>query len=180
MHALVRVFALAVSLSTVMFTSLSGSAMAAQVVVLSGQTDKLAPGSVADAETKISLVAGQSLVINDENGATRTLVGPYDGPIGGSADRTQSGSIADNFSRLLSAPKSEQGRLGASRTVLMSAPAGNHAQTAEEVMLIDVSQPGKLCVNASGQPWLWRADSLDTNSRLTITNIARNQSEAVF
>ena len=180
MHALVRVFALAVSLSTVMFTSLSGSAMAAQVVVLSGQTDKLAPGSVVDAETKISLVAGQSLVINDENGATRTLVGPYDGPIGGSADRTQSGSIADNFSRLLSAPKSEQGRLGASRTVLMSAPADNHAQTAEEVMLIDVSQPGKLCVNASGQPWLWRADSLDTNSRLTITNIARNQSEAVF
>jgi hypothetical protein len=180
MRAFVRVVAVAAGVCLGIIFVGSTPTLAEQVVVLSGQTGRLAPGSVVDKATEISLEAGQTLVINDEKGETRTLVGPYRGPIGGIAANGKSKSLAGNFARLLDAPKSEHSRLGASRDVLMSAPAGDTRKSAEEVMLIDVSQPGKLCVNANGQPWLWRSDVLDTNSRLTITNIAQNQTAVVF
>ncbi len=140
-------------------------ASAAPVVILSGEVDGQGPGSLVDDATAISLPAGAILMFNDATGQTRTLTGPYEGPIG--ADQT-TGPAQTGLDRLIASREAEVSRLGAIRA------APGHA--ARNPDLISVAQTSVQCLQRDGVARLWRPTTLDADSHITITDIASGAS----
>lgn len=134
-------------------------ASAAPVVILAGDAGGAGPGSIVDDSLVVSLPAGASLMFNDANGQTRTLQGPYDGPIGATAN---TGAQSSGLDRLIAARKAEQSRLGAIR----AAPG----QTPRDSTLISVTQSATQCVRHGAKPRLWRPATMDADSAIRIAN----------
>jgi hypothetical protein len=159
--ALNRLVALALVATAAMFAS----AQAAPVVVLSSTLGDLPPGSIVDGATKITVPAGGLVMINDATGSTRTLVGPYAGPIGETAVAESAGGseIANSLSRLIASRDDQQAKLGAVR----AAPT----QRVHEPELLTVANSATQCVFAGEPISLWRPTTLDANTRLTIRDV---------
>lgn len=153
-----RLFALVAAASM----ALLASAQAAPVVVLSSTLGDLPPGSIVDGATAITVPAGGLVMINDATGSTRTLAGPYSGPIGEPvvAESAGGSEIAESLSRLIASRDEEQAKLGAVR----AAPI----QRVHEPDLLTVANSASQCVFAGEPVSLWRPATLDANSRLTI------------
>lgn len=59
----------------------AGGALA-ETVVLSSTAPGVATGAVLDEANQITIPAGASVTLIDASGATRTVRGPYSGPVG--------------------------------------------------------------------------------------------------
>ncbi len=136
------------------------------VVVLSGQVGDLGPGSVVDSATPVDLPAGAVLVVNDATGQTRTIAGPYAGPIGNSASAGGDGGLVASLGQLVASRDAEQSTLGAIR----SAPG----QTTRDPQVLTVTNSSVQCAPADGAIRLWRPGTMDVDSRLAITDMATN------
>lgn len=135
------------------------AAGAAPVVILSGEVDGQGPGSLIDETTVISVPAGKTLVFNDPAGQTKTITGPFEGPI--NADAAGDAAPASGLDRLIASRSAEQSRLGAIR----AAPG----QIPREAELISVVRTSVQCLAQGGQAVLWRPETLDGDSFVTLT-----------
>ena len=93
-----------------------GPVGAAPVVVLSSTLPTLQPGAVVDGATSVSVPAGGMVIINDATGKTRTLTGPYNGPIG--QDKAEQGGetgLMKSLIRLVTSREQDQTRLASVR-----------------------------------------------------------------
>lgn len=158
MFALHRFLVLMGTASLALFTSVQ----AAPVVVLSSTLGDLPPGSIVDGATPITVPAGGLVMINDATGSTRTLAGPYTGPIGELAVAQDSGrsDIAESLSLLIASRDEQQAKLGAVR----AAPT----QRVHDPSFLTVANSASQCVFVGEPVSLWRPATLDANSRLTI------------
>lgn len=158
MFAMHRFLILVCAVSWALLTSVQ----AAPVVVLSSTLGDLPPGSIVDGATAIIVPAGGLVMINDATGSTRTLAGPYTGPIGqpAVAQNTGGSDIAESLSRLIASRDEQQAKLGAVR----AAPT----QHVHDSSLLTVANSASQCVFAGEPVSLWRPATLDVNSRLTI------------
>lgn len=126
------------------------SVFSAPVVVLSSTSSEFMPGDIRDSADVVSLATGQMLLLNDAGGKTRELVGPYDGPLGGTQAEVAGGSdIIGSLSRLAAARGELQSKVGAVR--------GDPTLKASSPDLISVGQFGAQCVETGDQPTLWRS-----------------------
>lgn len=159
-------------LAAIVALSLPIALSAAPVVVLSSTVAGLAPGSIIDGADPVDIPAGGVVMINDSTGATRTLVGPYSGPIGESGgDETASrNSVASGLSRLIASREEEQAKLGAVR----AAPA----QIVDRADLLTVANSADQCILPGVTARLWRPGTMDADSRLTIEAVESGQTAA--
>ena len=134
------------------------SATAAPVVILSGEVNGQGPGSLVEESTVVSLPAGALLMFNDATGQTKTLTGPFEGPLNGepSGDAPASG-----LDRLLASRSSEQSRLGAIRAAPGQAP--------RDAELISIAQSSVQCLPVGIEARLWRPHTLNADSFFTLT-----------
>lgn len=137
------------------------AAAAGPVVILSGEVNGNGPGSVVDEATVISLPAGAVLMMNDASGQTRTLTGPYDGPIGAAGNGA---AEASGLERLVATRAAETSRLGAIR----AAPG----QIPPDAAMISIAQSAVQCAPADAAIRLWRPETMDADSHVTITDPA--------
>lgn len=135
--------------------ALAAPAGAAPAVILSGEAAGVGPGGILDDAVQVEIPAGAMVMFNDAGGVTRTLVGPYAGPLG--ADPGAGGGLQ----ALVAAKAEEDARLGAIRAAPGEAPP--------DPWLVSVAQTATQCIPATGDPVLWRPESMDADSALTIT-----------
>lgn len=134
--------------------------LAAPVVILSGEVDGLGPGSLIEETTVVSVSAGEILMFNDATGQTRTIAGPFEGPL--NADSSAGVAPESGLDRLIASRSAEQSRLGAIRA------APGHAPRAAE--LISVAQSSVQCLADGVEARLWRPATLNADSLFTVTH----------
>ncbi len=61
---------------------MAGSAFAADVVVLDSTASAIAPGSILNDAAAVDIPGGASVTLIMADGETRTVAGPYSGPVG--------------------------------------------------------------------------------------------------
>ncbi len=140
------------------------TASAAQVVVLASTVPGLNPGALVDSATAIKVPAGGMVMINELSGKTRTIAGPYDGPIAGPAPTAQNQDLASSLGRLVASRHAEQSRLGAVR----SAPD----QRLQDPELVTVAYSSTQCIRSGAPVRLWRPSTMDADSAVIITDAA--------
>ena len=140
--------------------ALRGAALGAPVVILSGEVNGQGPGSLVEETTVVSIPAGAMVMFNDPSGQTRTLTGPFEGPI--NADAAGGAGTASGLDRLIASRSAEQSRLGAIR----AAPG----QTPREAELISVVQTSVQCLAAGADAQLWRPETLRADSFFKLTH----------
>lgn len=145
------------------------SAVAAPVVILTGEVGGQGPGSVVDDTEVVALRSGEMLVFNDATGQTRTLTGPYEGPLSGEPGGEAPKSALE---RLVSARAAEQSRLGAIR----AAPG----QTPVTLEVISIAQSSVQCFDGEAALLLWRPETLDVDSRLKLRDKATGAETTTF
>lgn len=136
------------------------AALAAPVVILSGEVGGQGPGSLIEETTVVSIPAGATVMFNDPAGQTKTITGPFEGPI--NADASADTSSGSGLDRLIASSLEEQSRLGAIR-----AAPGHLPREAE---LISVAQSAVQCLAAGAEARLWRPETLNADSLLTLTH----------
>ncbi|MCA8926667.1 MAG: hypothetical protein KDC18_01255 [Alphaproteobacteria bacterium] len=163
-----RTLLLAIGLVMAAGAMTAGALHAAPVVVLSSTVPGLQPGSMVDSATAVAVPAGGMVMINDAAGKTRTIAGPYDGPIGETAAKAGDGGMMANLGRLVASRDTEQTRLGAVR----AAPD----QQLRDPALITVAHSATQCGLPEAPLRLWRPGTMDGDNRLTITDLASGAS----
>jgi hypothetical protein len=148
------------SLLMITLLGLGHAALAAPVVVLSGEIKGQGPGSLVEETTVISLPAGAMVMINDATGQTRTITGPFEGPI--NADPSGDATPASGLDRLIASRSAEQSRLGAIR----AAPG----QISREAELISVAQSSVQCLAHGAEAFLWRPETMNADSIFALTH----------
>ena len=88
---------------------MAGSAFAADVVVLDSTATAIAPGSVLNDAAAVDIPGGAVVTLIMADGETRTVAGPYSGPVG------QAQSADGGVSALTASRGSETKVLGAIR-----------------------------------------------------------------
>ena len=91
---------------------LSGSAVAADYVVLDSDAAGIEPGLVATGEAVISIPSGATVVLIDPAGETRVVTGPFSGPVSQAASAGGDSGVLD---RLTAGREQERTTLGARR-----------------------------------------------------------------
>ncbi len=136
------------------------AAHAAPVVILSGEVNGQGPGSLIEESTVISLPAGAMLIFNDATGQTKTLAGPFEGPING--EQTTSGETSSGLDRLITSHSAEQSRLGAIRSL--------PGQVPRDPDVISVAQSSVQCLPMNGKAELWRPSTLNVDSFFSVSH----------
>ena len=63
-------------------TLMAGSAFAADIVVLDSTASAIAPGSILNDAAAVNIPSGATVTLIMADGETRTVAGPYSGPVG--------------------------------------------------------------------------------------------------
>ena len=134
-------------------------AIAAPVVILSGEVNGQGPGSLVEETTVVSIPAGTMVMFNDPSGQTKTITGPFEGPINADPAGT---APASGLDRLIASRSAEQSRLGAIR----AAPG----QIPREAELISVAQSSVQCLANGVEAQLWRPETLNADSFFKLTH----------
>ena len=140
-------------------------AQASEIVVIESTAPGVEAGVFLDSADAVSIPAGASILIVEADGSTRTVEGPFDGPLGAAAapDADSAGLMA-NLGKLISEREEEEQVLGAIRT----APG----QVAEAVYVVDVGRSGDVCVPEGAAIRLWRPVLMAAESETTLTGAA--------
>lgn len=157
-------------LAVAAYLATSLAAAAAPVVILTGSAGGQGPGAVVDDAQLVELAPGAVLIFNDAAGQTRTLTGPYQGPIGAPPPTADASTSA--LERLVAARSVEQSRLGAIR----AAPG----QTPRDPELISIAHSATQCFRDAGAARLWRPETLNVDSRLLIRALDDDGEATVF
>lgn len=140
----------------------AGSAIAGAIVVRSSgpSAKSYPPGRALDDTARISLRAGDQLVILDGRG-TRTVSGP--GVFSASAPATASGGALATAQRILSTQGRPERRGGAVRGT-----GGDGSNRSPNLWFVDVGQSSTVCVADPANLKVWRADA-SADATLTLT-----------
>ncbi|MEC9344723.1 MAG: hypothetical protein VYB54_00760 [Pseudomonadota bacterium] len=141
------------------------TATAAEVIVLESTVAAFSPGVSLPANGVVSLPAGASISVLDSNGATRTITGPYSGPV--AADAPGDGGVLSVLSQLVKEEDRERSMLGAVR-------AFSKSDVLRDPLAIDVSENGTFCLPPGQAPVFWRPEKLDIDTRFSIRNWGTN------
>lgn len=139
--------------------------IAAEVIVLESTVAAFAPGISLPSNGAIDLPAGASLSVMDSNGATRTINGPYRGPV--AADAPGDAGVLSVLGQLVKEEDRERSMLGAVR-------AFSKSDVLRDPLAIDVSETGTFCLPAGQSPVFWRPEKLDVDTRFSIRNWGTN------
>ena len=150
-------------LTMIALLALAKTVTAAPVVILSGEVNGQGPGSLVEETTIVSIPAGALLMFNDPTGQTKTLTGPFEGPLNADPSGTAPTSGLD---RLVASRAAEQARLGAIR-----AAPGHLPREAE---LISVAQTSVQCLAQNADARLWRPETLNADSFFKLTQVDGN------
>ena len=124
------------------------------VVRASGPSAKIyPPGKTLAATGSLMLKAGDIVTLLDPRG-TRTLRGP--GNFGVTANANAAMPNGTTLAALLDTKRVRRARTGAVRGAMGDAPA---IARRPNLWLVDVAQPGNVCIADSANVRLWRADS---------------------
>lgn len=141
---------------------LAWAAQASEIVVIESTAPGLEAGAFLDPGEAVSVPAGASIVIVEPDGSTRTVDGPFEGPLGAAAaPDSGSGGLMANLGKLVSEREEEKQVLGAIR----AAPG----QVAEAVYVVDVGRSGDVCVPEGAAIRLWRPALMAAESETVLT-----------
>jgi hypothetical protein len=126
-----------------------GAASAATLTVVEARGIGLAPGSTVDAGKPLVLKQGQHVTLISDAGATLDIDGPYNAPpsAGGSGR-----SLGTTLAALGTEKNARTGEGNVTRNgdVLAKLPSP---------WLIDVTHPGRVCLQQGAEPVFWRPDA---------------------
>ncbi len=142
-----------------------GAVHASEVIVLESTVAAYAPGVSLPSSGLINLPAGAALSVLDANGATRTISGPYSGPV--AADAPAGDGVLAVLGQLVREDDRERSMLGAVR-------AFSKSDTLRDPLAIDVSETGTFCLPAGQSPVFWRPEKLDLDTRFSIRSWSSN------
>ena len=122
---------MAIALALVL--AVASGALAGPVVVLTSTSDAFRPGDIRDSAETVSLADGDEILLNDADGMTRRLEGPYTGPLGApETDPPGDPDLVRSLSRLVQAREVGHKRIGAIRNVETTGIVSVHAVSLAE------------------------------------------------
>ena len=127
---------------------ISGSAAAANLIVVEARGIALKPGATVDSAKPLVLKQGQHVTLISDDGATLQIDGPYNQPPSAGG---QGRSISATLAALGTEHKARTGEAGVTR--------GVNGNTLPEAWLLDVSRNGNVCLRENTQPVFWRPDA---------------------
>jgi len=140
----------------------------ADMVVVRSSGGALSPGQTVAAGAAVTLPAGESATLLDQDGRTVTLTGPFSGVVG-AADAPQGDpKVVTALSRLLSAAAADTSSLGIARGAALRDPYA-----------IDL-RGGAHCQSADRRPFFSRTATVGAGSRLTITAAVGSESTVIW
>ena len=126
-----------------------GGASAATLTVVEARGIGLAPGSSVDAGKPLVLKPGQHVTLISDAGATLDIDGPYNAPPSAGGSGRSLGSTLAALGTEKTA-RTGEGNVTRDGEVYVKLPAP---------WLIDVTHPGRVCLQEGAEPVFWRPDA---------------------
>lgn len=123
-------------------------AAAAEIVILESTAPGVEAGAIVQDSDPVDVPDGTMLLIVEEDGTTREIAGPFNGPIGSAGGEGNGGGLIANLGKLVKDRETKRQVLGAIR----AAPG----QVPPDLYLIDAARSGTVCIPAGDAPVLWR------------------------
>lgn len=134
----------------------------AEIIVLESTAPGIEAGSIVQDTDIVQIPDGAVILVAEEDGTTRDIAGPYNGPAGSAGTGTGEGGggLIANLGKLVQDRENTRQVLGAIR----AAPG----QVPPDLYLIDAARSETVCLPAGLAPRLWRPATMAAETEVSI------------
>ena len=136
---------------------------AAEIIILESTADGIEAGAIMEDTDPVDVPDGAMLLVVEEDGTTREIIGPYSGalaPAGSGSD--SGGGLIANLGKLVKDRETKRQVLGAIR----AAPG----QVPPDLYLIDAARSETVCVPQGSAPVLWRPATMAAETEVELSS----------
>lgn len=132
----------------------------AEIIILESTAPGIEAGSIVQDTDIVQIPDGAVILIAEEDGTTRDIAGPYNGPAGSAGTGGGGGGLIANLGKLVQERENKRQVLGAIR----AAPG----QVPPDLYLIDAARSETVCLPAGHAPRLWRPATMAAETEVSI------------